>query len=40
MTIFDSLSPDDVFAEVLELFFDGERDERVIEIVNRKNPCA
>jgi hypothetical protein len=29
-----------VFAEVLEMFSDGERDERVIEIMNRKNPCA
>ena len=35
MTIFDLLSPDDVFAEVLEHFFAGERDERVIEIMNR-----
>ena len=40
MTIFDLLSPGDVFAEVLEHFFAGERDERVMEIMNRKNPCA
>ncbi len=40
MTIFDLLSPDDVFAEVLEHFFAGERDKRVMEIMNRKNPCA
>lgn len=30
MTLFDSISPDDIFAEVLEIFFDGERDESSI----------
>lgn len=26
MTLFDSVSPDDIFAEVLDAFYDGERD--------------
>ncbi len=30
MTLFDSVSPDDIFSEVLDVFFDGERDENSI----------
>ena len=33
MTLFDALSPDDVFAKVLDAFFDGERDERTLELL-------
>lgn len=34
MTLFDLVSPDDVFSEVLEVFFDGERDSRTLRIVS------
>ena len=30
MTLFDAVSPDDVFAEVLNAFFDGERDRNTL----------
>ena len=33
MTLFDALSPDDVFGEVLDAFFDGERDERTLALL-------
>ena len=33
MTLFDVLSPDDVFGEVLDAFFDGERDERTLALL-------
>ena len=36
MTLFDALSPDDVFAKVLDAFFDGERDERTLELLGVK----
>lgn len=36
MTLFDALSPDDVFAKVLDAFFDGERDERTLELLGEK----
>ena len=34
MTLFDMVSPDDVFAKVLETFFQGKRDDLTIEHVN------
>lgn len=33
MTLFDALSPNDVFAKVLDAFFDGERDKRTLELL-------
>ena len=33
MTLFDALSPGDVFGEVLDAFFDGERDERTLALL-------
>lgn len=33
MTLFDLVSPDDVFARVLDVFFEGKRDDLTIEIV-------
>lgn len=30
MTLFDCISPDDIFAEVLDLFYGGQRDENSI----------
>ena len=33
MTLFDSLSPNDVFAKVLDAFFEGKRDERTLELL-------
>lgn len=33
MTLFDMVSPDDVFAKVLDTFFSGKRDDLTIEIV-------
>lgn len=33
MTLFDMVSPDDVFAAVLVKFFDGCRDRRTIELI-------
>lgn len=36
MTLFDALSPNDVFAKVLDTFFDGERDERTLELLGEK----
>ena len=34
MTLFDFISPDDVFNKVLDVFYSGERDRRTIEIIN------
>ena len=34
MTLFDMVSPNDVFDKVLDAFYFGERDERTIEIIN------
>jgi uncharacterized protein (DUF1810 family) len=34
MTLFDLISPDDVFNKVLDVFYSGERDRRTIEIAN------
>lgn len=33
MTLFDELSPNDVFGKVLDTFFNGERDQRTIELL-------
>ena len=33
MTLFDELSPNDVFAKVLDTFFDGKRDKRTLELL-------
>jgi uncharacterized protein (DUF1810 family) len=35
MTLFDAVSPDDVFAKVLDVFFFGKRDKLTLEIINR-----
>lgn len=34
MTLFDELSPNDVFGKVLDIFFSGERDQRTIDLLN------
>ena len=36
MTLFDALSPNDVFAKVLDAFFHSERDERTLELLGEK----
>ena len=36
MTLFDMVSPDDVFGEALDVFFDGKRDARTIAIVQQQ----
>lgn len=33
MTLFDLVSPDDIFAEALDAFYSGQRDPRTIELV-------
>lgn len=33
MTIFDLVSPNDVFASILDKYFDGRRDRRTIELI-------
>lgn len=35
MTLFDAISPDDVFAKVLDVFFFEKRDKLTLEIINR-----
>lgn len=35
MTIFDLVSPDDVFASVLDKYFDGRRDRRTISLIEK-----
>ncbi len=37
MTIFDLVSPNDVFASVLDKYFDGCRDRRTIELIKNIN---
>lgn len=32
MTLFDKVSPNDVFAKVLDVFFDGKRDGRILDL--------
>ena len=34
MTLFGLASPDDIFAQVLDKFFDKKRDERTLMIIN------
>lgn len=36
MTLFDELSPNDVFGKVLDIFFNGERDQRTIELLDEE----
>lgn len=36
MTLFDALSPNDVFAKVLDAFFDGERDEKTLKLLDEQ----
>ena len=36
MTLFDTLSPNDVFAKVLDAFFDGERDEKTLRFLDEQ----
>ncbi len=36
MTLFDAASPDDLFAQTLDTFFDGERDQLTIKILYEK----
>lgn len=36
MTLFDALSPNDVFAKVLDAFYDGERDEKTLMLLDEK----
>ena len=36
MTLFDELSPNDVFAKVLDAFYDGERDEKTLMILDEQ----
>ena len=33
MTLFDQVSPDDIFADALDVFYAGQRDPRTIELV-------
>lgn len=35
MTLFDMVSPDDVFKQVLDVFFDGKRDDLTLEMINQ-----
>lgn len=37
MTLFDLVSPNDVFANVLDRFYGGERDHATISIINSQN---
>lgn len=34
MTLFDLVSPDDVFAQVLDKYFNGQKDDRTISMIN------
>lgn len=35
MTLFDQVSPNDLYAEVLDSFFEGRRDSRTMDLVNK-----
>ena len=37
MTLFDIVSPDDIFARILEKYFNGQRDRLTIKIINQSN---
>ena len=34
MTLFDAVSPDDIFSDVLQKFFDGQRDEKTLAMLD------
>ena len=36
MTLFDAISPGDVFATVIDKYFDGKRDELTLKMLDRK----
>ena len=40
MTLFDLVSPDDIFSEVLKVFFGGEKDSRTLKIVAAEKESA
>ena len=33
MTLFEQISPNDIFAQVLDKYFDGQRDSKFIKII-------
>lgn len=33
MTLFDAISPDDIFSEVLDVFFNGNRDKLTLDVL-------
>lgn len=35
MTLFDAISPNDIFAQALDTFFDGKKDGRTISLLNK-----
>lgn len=35
MTLFDFVSPNDIFAQVLDKFFDGQRDEKTMKMLSK-----
>lgn len=35
MTLFDLVSPNDIFAQVLDNFFDGQRDEKTLKMLSK-----
>lgn len=37
MTLFDSVSPNDIFARVLDKYFNGQRDNRTINLITASN---
>lgn len=38
MTLFDAISPNDVFAKVLDAFFDEQRDNRTLNKISPQEP--
>lgn len=36
MTLFDKIAPNDIFSQVLESFFKGERDQKTLDLLNNK----
>jgi len=36
LTLFDVIEPDSLFARALDAFYDGERDERTLALLNRQ----
>ena len=35
MTLFDLVAPDDIFAKALDYFYDGRRDEKTLELLEK-----